>query len=194
LSKTVKDELRKKHRVDEYFYPKVDMDVDLPKGLQGEIEKTILLLENNGFPATSENVYQIMTLKKNLITKYSSGTAEKQVLEDYATLLKQKQPIGSVGPIDYYIVVGIVAILMYTFGKFGGSFLEEAGKITAKKFLKKNETKKQLQKELKIDQKEYNLFANQIIIIIDKKPSDISEILNTLEKTRKNSTVRRKSN
>ncbi len=182
MSKTVKNELRKKHQVDEYFYPKVDMDVDLPKGLQGEIEKTILLLENNGFSATSENVFQIMTLKKNLITKYSSGTTEKQVLEDYATLLKQRQPIGSVGPIDYYLVAGIVAVLMYIFGKFGGSFLEEAGKIAAKKFLKKNETKKQLQKELKIDQKEYNLFANQIIIIIDKKPSEVSEILNTLEK------------
>ena len=181
----VEDELRKKYKVDECFYPKIDLTVDFPKGLQGEIKKIMQILKSNGFPATTENVYTLMDLKKKLLQKYSNEAEGKQALEDYANLVKQKQPVGSVVPIDYYLVAGIIGVLLYAIGKFGGSFLEEAGKITAKRLLKKTETKKHLISKLKIDKNEYNLFAQQIIVIIDKNGADVTELMNSLQKTRK---------
>ncbi len=185
MSDTVKEELRRKYKVDASFYPKLDMDVDFPKGLQGEVEKTMQVLKNNGFPDTSENVYHLMEFKKKLLKKYSNEGEEKQAVEDYTNLLKQKEPIGSVVPIDYYLVAGIIGLLVYVAGKFGGSFLDEAGKITAQKLLNKGETKKQLQKEMRIDKNEYNLFANQIIVIIDKNSADLSELMSNLQKNKK---------
>jgi hypothetical protein len=185
LSENIKEELGRKYKVDASFYPKLDMDVDFPKGLQGEVEKIMQILKNNGFPATSENVYHNMEFKKKLLKKYSGEGEEKQVVEDYTNLLKQKQPVGSVVPIDYYLVAGLIGLLIYVGGKFGGSFLDEAGKITAQKLLNKGETKKHLQKEMRIDKNEYNLFANQIVVIIDKNGADLSELMNNLQKTKK---------
>lgn len=185
MSDNIKEELRRKYKVDASFYPKLDMDVDFPKGLQGEVEKNMQVLKNNGFPSTSENVYHLMEFKKKLLKKYSNEGEEKQVVEDYTNLLKQKQPVGSIVPIDYYLVAGLIGLLVYVAGKFGSSFLDEAGKITAQKLLNKGETKKHLQKEMRIDKNEYNLFANQIILIIDKNGADLSELMNNLKKTKK---------
>jgi hypothetical protein len=184
LPNTVEDELRKKYKMDECFYPKLDMTVDFPKGLRGEIEKTIQILKNNGFPATTENVYNLMNFKRKLLQKYNNEAEGKKALDDYASLIKQKQPVGSVVPVDYYLVAGIIAVLLYALGKFGGSFLNEAGKIAAKKLLKKNETKKHLQSELKIDKNEYNLFAQQIVVIINKNGADLTELVSGLQKTK----------
>jgi hypothetical protein len=106
------------------------MDVDFPKGLQGEVEKTILVLKNNGFPATSENVYHLMEFKKKLLKKYNNEGEEKQTVEAYTSLLKQKEPVGSVVPIDYYLVAGIIGLLVYV---GGGESLEEASLMKPEK-------------------------------------------------------------
>lgn len=185
MPNAIENELRKKYKVDEYFYPKIDMTTDFPKGLLGEIVKTRQLLENNGFSATAENIYNIMDFKRKLLSIYENEAEEKQVLNDYANVIKQKQPVGSIVPIDYYLIVGVVGVLLYVIGKFGGSFLEEAGKIAAQKLLNKDETKKRLQKELKIDKGEYNIFSNQSIVIINKNNADINELVKALQKHKK---------
>jgi hypothetical protein len=41
---------------------------------------------------------------------------------------------------------------------------------------------------MRIDKNEYNLFANQIIVIIDKNGAEVSELVNNLKKTRKSTT------
>jgi hypothetical protein len=185
LPDTIENELRKKYRVDEYFYPKIDMTTDFPNGLLGEIEKTRQLLENNGFSATVGNIHKIMDFKRKLFSKYENEAEGKQALHEYADLVKQKQPVGSFGPIDYYLIVGVVGVLLYVIGKFSGSFLEEAGKIAAQRLLNNDETERRLQEELKIDKDEYNIFSNQSIIIINKNSANVDKLMKTLQKHKK---------
>jgi hypothetical protein len=59
LSDGIEAELRKRYKVDESFYPKLDMIIDFPKGLHSEIERTMEVLKLNGFAVTAENVYSI---------------------------------------------------------------------------------------------------------------------------------------
>jgi hypothetical protein len=93
--------------------------------------------------------------------------------------------VGSFGPIDYYLIVGVVGVLLYVIGKFSGSFLEEAGKIAAQRLLNNDETERRLQEELKIDKDEYNIFSNQSIIIINKNSANVDKLMKTLQKHKK---------
>jgi hypothetical protein len=185
LLDNIENELRKKYEVDEYFYPKVDMAVDFPKGLYSEIQKIAKLLKNNGFAVTTENIYTLMDFKRKLLEKYSNESERKKVLKNYTNLIKQKQPVGSVFGIEYYLVVGIIGVLVYVLGKFVGSFSEEAGKIAAQKLLNGEKTQKDIQEELKIDKDEYNIFSNQSILIINKNDANFALLTKNLQKSSK---------
>jgi hypothetical protein len=122
------------------------MNIDFPQGFSGEVDNIKQVLESNGFLATSENVFQIMKFKKHLLSKYSEGAKEKTTISQFSKILRKKEPIGSIVPIEYLFVGGLIGIVVFALARFTGSFADEAGKIAARKLFDKKETRKQLSK------------------------------------------------
>ena len=132
----VTSELKGKYKVDEFFYPDISMNIQIPDGLKGEISEVIQLLKKNHFEVNSMNVYQVMQFKKELLTEYKDDRKRRKVLEAYQELLEKKiKPVGSAIPLDLVLVDGLVIILLYIAARFGLSFVDEAGKIAARRLL-----------------------------------------------------------
>jgi hypothetical protein len=94
--------------------------------------------------------------------------------------------VGSAVPIDYYLIAGIIGVLVFIIEKVAGGFLEETGKIAAQKMLNKDDTRKELQKQMKIDKNEYNIISNQSIIIITKNSGEVDDLAKNLRKNKRN--------
>jgi len=157
-------DLREKHKVDEYFYPKISMEIDIPNGLEGEIADITKVLQENGFEATSENVFRIMELKKTLLTRYVETTEGKETTAEYRRmLLEDIRPTGISIPIELLLVNGLIALLLYGIARFAGSFADESGKILARKLLEKD---KERSEELNMDIREYRFLKNEATIFI----------------------------
>jgi len=156
--------LKEKYKVDEYFYPKISMDIDLAKGLKGEINDIIKVLQENGFEATSENVFRIMDFKRKLLARYSETTEGKKITAEYRRmLLEEIKPTGIAIPIELVLVNGLLALLLYVIAHFAGSFADESGKIMAQRLLKKD---KECSKQLNMDIREYSFFKNETTAFI----------------------------
>jgi hypothetical protein len=177
-------DLRKNYKVDEFFYPSISMDIDLPQGFKGEVDNVTEILEKNGFATTSENAFQILTLKKNLLAKYTDKVEGRKVVTEYNKLLGKKEPVGSIVSPEYFLVSGLIAIFLYGLARFVGSFTDEAGKLAARKLFDKAETRKQLMKELNLNVNEYNLLGKEIVIIINEDSKSIEAIRKKLRKQR----------
>jgi hypothetical protein len=142
ISNAISSELKKKYGVDEFFYPDISMNIQIPNGFEGEIFEIVQLLEKNHFEIDSMNVYHIMQLKKKFLGDYHK---RKKILEAYQKLLETKvRPIGMTIPLDLVFVNGLVIILLSIVARFGLSFADEAGKIAARKLL--DDEKKQAKK------------------------------------------------
>lgn len=107
------EELRRKYIIDESFYPSMSMDVDLPNGLKGEVVSIRKSLEENGFSDETENIIQVMRLKKELLREYGSKAVLKDETAEYKNILGVKKPIGSTAPIEYILTSGLTAIVLY---------------------------------------------------------------------------------
>lgn len=166
LAKDISQELKQRHNVDEYFYPKVSMDLDFPNGLIGEITEIIKLLEKNGFKATTENVFRVMELKRLLLKRYGETAEGKKAKTEYRKMiLEDIKPVGVTIPLEVLLVNGIIILLLSTATRFLWSFADEAGKIAAKKLLGDD---KKLSKEHNMPIKEYKFLKNQAVIFIEK--------------------------
>jgi hypothetical protein len=184
VSDDIAANLRKNYNVDEYFYPSISMDIDLPQGFKGEVNSVIKVLEKNGFVVTSENAFQVINLKKRLLTKYTDRVEGKKVLIEYNEMLREKEPIGSIVPPEYFLVSGLIAIFLYGLARFAGSFADEAGKLAARKLFGK--ARKQLLKELNLNANEYNFLSNEIVVIIKEDNKSIEALRKRLKKKTKN--------
>lgn len=157
-------DLREKHKVDEYFYPKISMDIDIANGLEGEIADIIRVLQENGFEATSENVFRIMDFKRKLLARYGETTEGKRTTAGYRRmLLEEIKPTGITIPIELVLVNGLLALLLYVIARFAGSFADESGKIMAQRLLEKD---KERSKQLNMDIREYRFLKNEAAIFI----------------------------
>lgn len=164
--KDISSELRRRYGVDEYFYPTISMEIDIPYGLIGEVTEISQLLRKNGFRVTTENVFRVMKLKRSLLKRYNETEEGKRSKAEYSRIiLEDIKPAGITIPIDFLFVNGIVLLLLFVAYRFLGSFAEEAGKITARKLL--GDEKKNA-KEHNITIKEYMFLKNQTIILIEK--------------------------
>jgi hypothetical protein len=185
MSITIEDicsELRKRHKVDEFFYPDLSMDIEVPNGLNGEVTENIKILQKNGFGATAENIFLIMELKRQLLIKYRNTKKGKKVLEDYRQLLmKAVKPVGTTIPTDFMFVTILIGLLSYVVARFAGSFADETGKIMARRLL---ENDKKLSKEHNLTINEYEFLKNQAIILIQN-----GRVVNTLSKQLKKKKV-----
>jgi hypothetical protein len=163
---TISLDLREKYRVDEFFYPDISMSVQIPEGLKGEVFEITRILKKNRFEGESLNVYQVMQLKKKLLTEYMESSRRRKVIEAYQELLGKKiKPVGSTIPIEMILVNGLVVILLSMVARFGLSFMDEAGKIAARRLL--NEEKKQARKH-NMAIEEYRFLKGEALVWINK--------------------------
>lgn len=178
-------ELRNKHTVDEFFYPDISMNIEIPNGLKGEVMENTKLLEMNGFEITAENVFIIMKSKRQLLLQYKRSKKGKKILEDYRQLLmKAVKPVGTTMPTDLMFVTALLGLLAYIVARFAGSFADEAGKILARRLL---ENEKKMAREQNVTTDEYRFIKNQAIILIQN-----SRIVNSLSRQLKKEKKRRK--
>ena len=172
--KEILNELKAKHKVDEFFYPNISMNIQVPDGLEGEVSGIARVLKSSGFEVTATNVLRVMDLKKKLLTKYTSETGRQKILTDYQELLATKvKPVGTVLPLELILVDGLVIILLSMIAKFGLSFADEAGKILARKVF--DNDKKQSEK-LNMTEDEYRFLKTEAKFWIDREGNKLVEI------------------
>lgn len=144
------------------------MDVDIPYGLEGEVNGIVKSLRKAGFAINAENVFHVMQMKKKLLDKYRSSNEGKKAFQNYSEIVSEYvRPVGVTIPTDLIFINILVILLLYLTGKFLGSFLDEAGKIFARKVLIRN--RKKLSKELNITDIEYDFFEKQVIKLLEDK-------------------------
>jgi hypothetical protein len=160
------------------------MDVDVPYGLEGEVQGIINLLNKVGVKTTPENVFYTMKIKKSLLTMYEATTEGKQVLQRFKEVIsKHVKPVGVTIPTEIIFVTGVTAFLLYLASRFAGSFMEEAGKILARKTLARY--RKKVSKELNMTVSEYKFLERHIVMLLDDKEksgvllSDLRKIVKT---------------
>jgi len=179
FAKDIALELKQKYKIDEYFYSGFSMDIDFPNGLVGEVAEISKLLEKNGFGVTTENVFHIMKLKESLLKKYGeTADGKKSMVEYRKMMLEDIKPVGATTPIEFLLANGIILLLVSLAGRFLWSFLDEAGKITAKKLL---DDEKKLSKEHNMAIKEYKFLKNETVILIEKG-NDLNFLIKNLQR------------
>jgi len=179
LAKQISIELKQKYKIDEFFYSGFSMDIDFPNGLIGEVDEICKLLKKNAFGVTTENVFHFMELKKALNKRYSETADGKKAMAEYRKMiLEEIEPVGTTIPIELSLTNGIIILLIAIAGRFLWSFLDEAGKITAKKLLG---DEKKLSKEHNMTIKEYKFLKNQAVILIEKG-NDLDFLIKNLQR------------
>lgn len=161
------------------------MDIDLPQGLKGEINGVKTILEKNGFAGNSENIFQIMSLKKELLSKYGQETRERQVIGEYSAIVCKSEPVGSIVPLDYLFVGGLIIVLLYGLKRFVGSFADESGKLLARRLLGQSQTRKELIKELNVSENEYKILNNEIVVFIERNGESLDILRKKLKKAKR---------
>jgi hypothetical protein len=182
VSHDISEELRRNHEVDEYFYPNISMDIDLPQGLKGEITGVKMILEKNGFAGNSENIFRIMSLKKDLLSEYCQETRGRKVVREYSVVVRKNEPVGSIVPLDYLFVGGLIVVLLYGLKRFIGSFADESGKLLARRLFGQSKTRKELMKELSVSVNEYKILNNEIIVFIERNAESLDTLRKKLKK------------
>lgn len=158
------------------------MEIDIPGGLEGEVSKIVELLKRNGYTITASNVFYVMALKKQLLLRYRASKENELILRDYNKLLLEKiKPIGISIPIDLVFVTGLTSLLVYLAARFGGSFVDEAGRIMARKLLEDKNNEK-MSKDLNLVINEYNFLKNQVIVLISD--NEIAKVTKELKKSK----------
>jgi hypothetical protein len=181
-AKDICSELRERYKVDEFFYPNISMNIEIPGGLEGEVAGDIEILKQSGFEATPENVLLIMESKRQLLVQYRKTQKGRGVLKDYRQLLvKEVKPVGTTMPTDLMFVTILVGLLSYLVARFTGSFADEAGKILARRLLEKE---KKLSKEHNLTINEYRFLKNQAVILVQNGKM-VSTLSRQLKKKRK---------
>lgn len=170
MSASVKDivlDLRRKYNVDEYYYPAISMDIDVPKSLLGEATRISQLLEKNGFRVNSENVFNVMKLKKLLLKRYSKTEEGKRAKAVYSRLiLEDIRPTGITIPLDLLMVDGVLVLLLFVAYRFLGSFADEAGKMAARKLLGDDEKNAAKHNMTLV---EYSFHKNQATFLVERE-------------------------
>jgi hypothetical protein len=166
-------ELKTKRKVDDFFYPGISMDIQIPDGLKGEISGITRLLGENNFETDSSNVFNVMKLKKKLLNEYTSNATYRENLNDYKTLMQNEvKPIGSPIPFELLLVDGLTIIFLSVIARFGLSFANEAGKIVARKIL--DGDKGRQARKYNMTLKEYRFLMNETIKWIQEKKTLVS--------------------
>ncbi len=181
-------ELVKVYKVEDTYYPKFSIETDIEGGLNGEAKIIVNGLSECGFDISTENVFKIMEIKRLLLSRYLLDKDGIESKQKYTKLLLEEiKPVGSLLPIDFLLVNGVVAVTLYLVARFGGSFMDEAGKIAAQKVLGQS---KKAAKKLNMDVSEYNYFIGEIHLLIQN--GELERIVNH-ETLTKSKSIRKKT-
>ena len=133
--------------------------MQIPDGLEGEISDIARVLKESGLEVNTTNVLRLMELKKKLLIKYTSKAEREKVVTAYRELLATKiKPVGTALPLELILVDGVVVILLSVLGRFVMSFVDEAGKILARKVF--DDDKKQ-SKKVNMTMEEYRFLKTE---------------------------------
>lgn len=180
-------ELVKVYKVEDTYYPKFSIETDIEGGLNGEAKIIVNGLSECGFDISTENVFKIMEIKRLLLSRYLLDKDGIESKQKYTKLLLEEiKPVGSLLPIDFLLVNGVVAVTLYLVARFGGSFMDEAGKIAVRKFCES----KKAAKKLNMDVSEYNYFIGEIHLLIQN--GELERIVNH-ETLTKSKSIRKKT-
>jgi len=159
MIREISNELRSKHKIDEFFYPNISMNMQIPDGLEGEISDIARVLKESGLEVNTTNVLRLMELKKKLLIKYTSKAEREKVVTAYRELLATKiKPVGTALPLELILVDGVVVILLSVLGRFVMSFVDEAGKILARKVFDDDEKQS---KKVNMTMEEYHFLKTE---------------------------------
>jgi len=159
MIREISNELRAKHKIDEFFYPNISMNMQIPDGLEGEISDIARVLKESGLEVNTTNVLRLMELKKKLLIKYTSKAEREKVVTAYRELLATKiKPVGTALPLELILVDGVVVILLSVLGRFVMSFVDEAGKILARKVFDDDEKQS---KKVNMTMEEYHFLKTE---------------------------------
>lgn len=188
--KAICETLRTKYKVNDFVYPNMSMDIDIPFGLEGEVKRIVELLNNAGFAGNAEIVFRVIRMKSKLLIDYRSTSQGKIVLLRFGEIVSEHvKPVGVTIPTDFLFVTGLTAVLIYLAGRFIGSFLDEAGKILARKLLTQN--RKKISEKSNLTDFEYDFIEEQVVEFLKDETKmellveDVREIISTKKKKKK---------
>ena len=157
------------------------MEIDVANGLVGEVTQISKVLEKNGFAVNTENVFHVMELKELFLRRYSETAEGRKSKAEYRRMiLEDIKPTGITAPIELLFVNGIIILSLYVAARFMGSFVDEAGKMVARKLL---DHEKKVSKELNLTVKEYKFLKNQVVILIEEG-KDLDFLIKNLQRER----------
>jgi len=124
----IRSELETKYRVDDYFYPNISFELEVPGGLTGEARRIRRDLRHAGIKTTTPNIYHTLSVKRSLIRRLRNS---KRISLYRRYIAKRVRPVGAVVPVEYVYATIVLLIALF----FLKSFAEEAGRISARTLL-----------------------------------------------------------
>ena len=148
------------------------MEIDIPDGLEGEINRIMKTLQENGLEITEENVFHTMKFKKELLQRYIHTLKGKETIAKYRRLLLEEiRPTGITIPVELLLANGLLILFLYMIGRFAGSFADESGKLLARRLLEKD---KECSKALNMNVEEYRFLREEATtFVLDGKTLEI---------------------
>jgi len=124
--------LETEFNVNDYFYPGLSFELDVPGHLSGEVQKIQKYLRQIHVEPTPSNIYEMLSVKRRLVQRYSRN---KRLLAQYREYVAgQVRPVGAVGSLEYMFATTVM-ILATLFLK---GFLEESGRISARRLFERH--------------------------------------------------------
>jgi len=119
-------ELKTKFGIHDYYYRGTSFELEVPGQLEGEVQKIREHLQQAHIEPTTGNIYEVLSIKSQLIQQYSQNTGQISRYREY--IADRIKPVGAVVPVEYVLAT----IAVYIALTWLRSFLEEAGRISAR--------------------------------------------------------------
>lgn len=120
----IRSQLETKYGVDDYFYPNISFELEVPGGLTGEVRRIRTHLRHAGVATTVPSIHYALSVKRNLIRRLRKS---KRIDLYRQYIAKRVRPVGALPPVEYLFAT--IVLWMATF--FLKSFSEEAGRVSA---------------------------------------------------------------
>lgn len=161
MDRIVSSDLEEKYDVDDYFYPKISFELEVPGQLRGEVGRIQEQLRKVKVEPTAKAVYTVLCLKRDLVRKYFKNPEQINQFRDQ--IAGRIKPIGAISPLEYSFAT-IVLVLAFSYLK---SFGDELGRISARKLLNEKDDRR-ISGQLKCSVEEVRLAKPDAILVLYK--------------------------
>jgi hypothetical protein len=156
--KVITSQLEKEYGVDDYFFPNISFELEVPGHLRGEVQRIRKQLQKAKIEADKETVYSALSSKRDLIKRYSGHPGSIKLFKDQ--IVKRIRPVGAVSSIEYLLAT-IVFGIAFSYLK---SFADEAGKISARRLLSQKDEHR-IARQIKCSAAEIRLAKPDAVLI-----------------------------